>query len=148
VLRECPVREDVNLILRDLGEASGTDKAILRTYLQIRTIKFISNSFILWSARFCPEDLIQRRTTSTFDDMILSIVFFLSFLPSGVSPLGLILRMLKVDFLLSATDCGPFGALFSISNWAKVSAVNFPVLPNTFFGIPDFRSISIFFDCY
>jgi len=33
VLRECPVREDVNPILRggeDLGEASGTDGATLR----------------------------------------------------------------------------------------------------------------------
>lgn len=74
--------------------------------------------------------------------------FFLSLLSSVVSPLGLTLKTLKVDFLLSATDCGPFGALFSKSNCANVSAVNFPVLPNTFFGIPDFRSISIFFDRY
>lgn len=74
--------------------------------------------------------------------------FFLSFLSSLVSPLGLILRTLTIDFLLSATDCGLFGTLFSKSNWANVSAVNFPVLPNVFFGIPDFRSISIFFDRY
>lgn len=42
--------------------------------------------------------------------------FFLSLFSSVVSPLGLILKMLKVDFLLSAMDCGPFGALFSKSN--------------------------------
>lgn len=37
--------------------------------------------------------------------------FFLSFLASGVSPLGLTLKMLKVDFLLSATDCELFNIL-------------------------------------
>lgn len=42
--------------------------------------------------------------------------FFLSFLASEVSPLGLILKMLKVDFLLSAMDCEPFNVLSIASN--------------------------------
>lgn len=41
---------------------------------------------------------------------------FLSFLASGVSPLGLTLKMLKVDFLLSAIDCGLFNVLSVASN--------------------------------
>lgn len=42
--------------------------------------------------------------------------FFLSFLASGVSPLGLMLKMLKVDFLLSAMDCALFNVLSVASN--------------------------------
>lgn len=65
--------------------------------------------------------------------------FFLSLLSSGVSSLGLILKVLKVDFIVSATDCVSVDSvsLFCKLNCANAFEVNFPAdLSNTSFGIP------------